>query len=491
MTDAPTRTWRIALDLGLIALVILATSLFGIATRPIGFLAAFWPANAVLLAMMVRAPRLSHPAGWLTAFIAFVAADVITGDSFGITVWLSAANMAGALAGYAIFRKLPEEHRRLARPISIVFFSGACLVAAAGAATVGAGAARLLFNRDLLVGFQFWFSTELVNYVIVLPVLLTAPAISSWTAWRRSFSPSGLLAPANWLPFATLLLSAAASIGIGGPGAFVYPLPALLWCALSYPLFQTAVLTSLLSIWEIIAITAGLLPFSPGEDRLVEMMSMRLAIALLALGPIAVCSTNEARNELLKQLHRLVSRDSLTGAMTRQAFIDESNMTLVRNPSTGSLALLMLDLDNFKRTNDTLGHAAGDCALKAFSAKVFEILGEKAVFGRLGGEEFAILLDNSDGRHAEDTADRIRKGVESLSIAFDETLRLTVTVSGGLAFRAAETSPVLESILKRADQALYLAKAAGRNRIVADDGRIVSRPDMPVASEKGSTRRRA
>jgi diguanylate cyclase (GGDEF)-like protein len=491
MTDAQTRTWRIALDLGLIALVILATSLFGIATRPIGFLAAFWPANAVLLGMMVRVPRLSHPLGWLTAFVAFVAADLIVGDSLGITVWLSAANIAGALAGYALFRKLPEEHHRLARPISIVFFSGACIVAATAAATVGAGAARLLFGRDLLVGFQFWFTTELVNYVIVLPVLLTAPAISKWSAWRRGFSLSRFMATTNWFPFAALVLSAVASVGIGGPGAFAYPLPALLWCALSYRLFPTAVLTSLLSVWEIIAIAAGLLPFSPGEDQIMGMMSIRLAIALIALGPIAVSSTNEARNELLKQLHGLVSRDSLTGAMARQAFIDETNAILARGATGGGLALLMLDLDNFKRTNDTLGHAAGDCALKSFSAKVFEVLGDKAVFGRLGGEEFAILLDNSDGRHAEEVADRIRIGVESLSIDFEESTALRITVSGGLAIQKAGDCATLESILKRADQALYLAKAAGRNRIVADDGRIVSRPDAPVAGERRGVRKRA
>jgi len=491
MPTSEARPSPISFDLALIALVVFTAANFGLATRPIGFLAAFWPANAILLGLMVRMPRLAHPVGWLVALAAFVAADLIVGDALGITIWLSAANVAGALAGYLVFRRLPEEHRRLGRPISVIYFSGACIAVSVAAATVGAGTTRILFDRDLLVGFQFWFTSELVNYVIVLPLLLTAPPLAQWAKSCRGIWHSRAWASVNWFPVAALLASAVASVAIGGPGAFAYPMPALLWCAMTYSVFPTAVMTFLLSVWEMIAISSGILQFPLSGDYLMGLMSIRLAIALIALGPLAVAITNEARNELLKQMHRLVSRDSLTGAMSRQAFIDEANAALAKGDAAGgTLALLMLDIDHFKRINDDHGHAAGDQALKSFATKILDVLGASAVFGRLGGEEFAVLLQAHSVRQTYQMADRIRTSVEELSIPHGSGY-IAMSVSGGIAFHTNADRPTLEALLARADRALYLAKAAGRNRIVADDDTVVSRAAVPPRAARRVNRKRA
>jgi diguanylate cyclase (GGDEF)-like protein len=358
------------------------------------------------------------------------------------------------------------------------------------AATVGAGAAKVLFERDLLVGFQFWFTTELVNYVVVLPLLLTAPPLAKWAASYRSVRLARSWRTINWFPVAALVVSALASVGIGGPGAFAYPMPALLWCAMTYPLFPTAVITFLLSVWEMIAISAGILPFPFVGDQLMGLMSIRLAIALIALGPIAVSITNEARNELLTQLHQLVNRDSLTGAMSRQAFIDACKAVLARGGSAeGTVALLMLDMDHFKCINDAYGHAAGDKALKAFAAKVLDVLGEPAVFGRLGGEEFAVLLQQNSAQQAHLIADRIRTAIEELAIAH-EGHSFAISISGGIAVQSQGDRPTLEALLARADRALYLAKAAGRNRVVADDDTVVSRAETkPARTRRGIGKR--
>lgn len=155
-----------------IFMLILIASLFGILTRPMGFLAAVWPANALLLAFMVRKPSLSTPAGWLAALLGYLAADLLTGGGLFITLWLTAANMAGAFVGYILFMRLSEEYRRLAQPTSIISLFWICTIAAAAAGVVGSGAALVLFERDAVTGFAFWFTTELVNALIVVPIVL-------------------------------------------------------------------------------------------------------------------------------------------------------------------------------------------------------------------------------------------------------------------------------------------------------------------------------
>ncbi len=87
----------------LVALAIFLASLFGILTRPVGFLAALWPANAILLGLMVRNPGLASIWGWVGAFAGYIVADVVTGGDIAITLWLTLANLAGAFTGYTLF----------------------------------------------------------------------------------------------------------------------------------------------------------------------------------------------------------------------------------------------------------------------------------------------------------------------------------------------------------------------------------------------------
>lgn len=453
-------------DGAVVFLIVLAASLFGILTRPLGFLAAFWPANAILLGLFVRHPRLARAPGWIGAVAGYFAADLLTGGQILLTAWLTAANLAGVVVGTVLFRKVSTEDRQLRRPLSVLYLFGILIAVASASAMVGAGAAPAFFDRDLLSGAAFWFTTELANGIIVLPVVLTAPRLSLRVpglaaGLRREGQPLWLGAA----PAAALAGSVILGFAIGGPGAVAFPAPALLWCALSYPLFATVLLTMLVSVWHLVAVSLGL--FTPETAHLDgPTVSGRLGIMLLALGPLTVASINAARNALLQRLERLATYDVLTGALTRAIFLQRGGMILAQPERWAPVSVLMLDIDRFKQINDTYGHAAGDKVLVAFSELIRQSLRERDLFGRIGGEEFAMVLPNTSLDQAGLVAERLRANVEMLSIALADCRSLGITVSIGLAHDPRVKPESLDRLLATADHALYDAKNGGRNRIV-------------------------
>jgi diguanylate cyclase (GGDEF)-like protein len=174
------------------------------------------------------------------------------------------------------------------------------------------------------------------------------------------------------------------------------------------------------------------------------------------------------RRQLEAQLRRLATTDVLTGALNRAGFMTLAQAELERDqrPARG-LALMMLDVDHFKLINDRYGHAGGDLALK----HLVTLLGGRTrrgdLLGRLGGEEFAILLPDIAFEEAERMAERLVSHVAESPVMYD-TSPIALTVSIGLTVvTPAERS--IEQILARADDALYRAKKTGRNRVVTAD----------------------
>ncbi len=164
------------------------------------------------------------------------------------------------------------------------------------------------------------------------------------------------------------------------------------------------------------------------------------------------------------ELVRLATTDPLTGAYNRREFKSLADGESVRaNRYNRPLSIMMLDLDHFKRLNDTYGHAAGDKALQKFTTLCCNALRTIDVFGRWGGEEFVTLLPETDTEGAVVIAERLRKLVSQSTLDFNEQ-KINITVSIGIAqYRAGEMT--VETPLSRADSAVYDAKKAGRNRI--------------------------
>ncbi|MDH2432914.1 GGDEF domain-containing protein [Pokkaliibacter sp. MBI-7] len=166
--------------------------------------------------------------------------------------------------------------------------------------------------------------------------------------------------------------------------------------------------------------------------------------------------------ERTRELSILASMDMLTGLYNRRTFIERTNHWLAQHDDGG--AVLMLDLDHFKQINDNYGHQAGDKALKYVARLMKEQLRDKGLFGRMGGEEFAILLFAVDEQQALATAEALRLGISQLQCRFDDVL-IPLSASVGIALR--ESDRHIDPLLARADKALYRAKHEGRNRVVA------------------------
>ncbi len=187
-------------------------------------------------------------------------------------------------------------------------------------------------------------------------------------------------------------------------------------------------------------------------------------------GLIGIATDITERRLMEHELHRLATTDPLSGAHNRRHILDLLERRLNRqggaDPKSvvGPACLIMLDIDHFKRINDGLGHAAGDAAIRSVVEEIRRHLRPTDQIGRIGGEEFAILLMDTGRNDAAVIAERLRSGLAALSIPLPDGQRFQLTGSFGLT-EVRPLADTVECVLGRADHALYRAKALGRNRV--------------------------
>lgn len=457
-----------ALKSMLIGAGVFSLCLAGIASRPHFDLATFWPANAFLLGILVRFPSLANLNSWACAAIGFLLADALTGSDWQTNISLNVCNLAAIATGHHILSALPPTDRALQRPRSMLHLLRAVLAAATVAAIVGMIANPILFGGSWHEGFAFWFVTEIMNYSAFLPVLLTLPALGPNTLQEIRKALLGVTF-SQLKPLFALVVSCGAAAVIDGPGAIAFPIPALLWCALSYSLFTTALLALVSGLWTIVAIRTGILWVGPDFDSRSFLVSVRLGVTLMALAPLVVGSVMAARKDLLNQMRLLAETDAMTGLRNRRSFLEEGKAVL-QDTSKGRqpVTVMMLDIDHFKSINDTHGHDAGDAVLIEFACLLKRNVRPQDEVGRMGGEEFAIILPGSGRETAATVADRINAMVRAARISLPSGEEVSITVSTGI--HVDETGASLESLLTHADKALYQAKKSGRNRAVFSPG---------------------
>ncbi|MBT4522958.1 MAG: diguanylate cyclase [Halieaceae bacterium] len=170
------------------------------------------------------------------------------------------------------------------------------------------------------------------------------------------------------------------------------------------------------------------------------------------------------------KLESLASTDPLTGLYNRRRITDIAETTLnsitIHQPLTTTVAVLVVDIDHFKRVNDTWGHDVGDVVLKQVAATIKQTCRSGEVVARWGGEEFTVLLPSSDSSNALKVAERIRRNVENIPLSRIKPVSYRITVSIGLSTAIANETTFVEQF-KQADEALYQAKESGRNTVRA------------------------
>jgi len=195
--------------------------------------------------------------------------------------------------------------------------------------------------------------------------------------------------------------------------------------------------------------------YSVGDLRILESLSLMASLALENL-------------QLLDRLHEGAVRDNLTGLYTRKFFDERVGEEILRGGRYQTeFCLLMMDIDHFKRYNDTYGHAAGDQVLVRFSQVLQRQVRPVDLLARYGGEEFVLILPQVSLAQAREMAENIRQAIASEVFQFgqDSPMRESVTVSIGLSNFPNEAT-IASQLLRVADYRLYQAKEGGRNRVV-------------------------
>ncbi|HEV6967462.1 MULTISPECIES: GGDEF domain-containing protein [Roseateles] len=317
---------------------------------------------------------------------------------------------------------------------------GGNLLLMVGLALFAAALSWHLLNR----GLSNWFLGLLVAAAMSVPLVLDA------TTPLRVGVMSGAMA-------VLLLPSTVAALRHGWRGELSFRVVALMLLLACSALVARLVY----AVWW-----AGAGPAAGGEAAFWSGAIFMLAfMAVLAAGFGFVLAGFE---RMASQMRKLASVDGLTGAFNHNTTVSLLAHTLERGRRENQpVSFVMLDLDHFKQVNDRHGHVVGDAVLRAVAACTRARLRGSDVLGRLGGEEFGLVLPATGLSGARHLAEQVRLAVEGLALEGDGGRPLRVTLSAGVAEAARSDTP--ETLIHLADKALYQAKQQGRNRVVVAD----------------------
>jgi diguanylate cyclase (GGDEF)-like protein len=212
------------------------------------------------------------------------------------------------------------------------------------------------------------------------------------------------------------------------------------------------------------ALATALLRFGVGIDQMPLDTSLQVRIlnevAYLTVVGVAIAGLSQLRRTQ-SQLRLLATHDPLTTVLNARAFASQLAQELGRNRRYGRpLALIYLDLDDFKKVNDAHGHATGDAVLRLVADAMRSAVRQADVVGRLGGDEFGVLMPETDGTLAHAVATRLAGGIRTV---FRGTPSVTASI-GVVAVSGTEAGS--DELLRKADQAMYEAKRAGKDRVI-------------------------
>ncbi len=445
----------------LVVAIVGGAAALGLASRH-AFSVAFWPVNAILVGILIRNPALHRPAGWAGAALGLVAADMAFGRTLELSGFFAAANVSGMLTAVVMLRRLDPRDLRLRRVHSVMRITASLIPACFVAAMMGAVLVVVEFHGSASQTLMTWAASEMANYLIALPMTLTiAPP------WRGDRRATAAAAPTGRLPVwpaLTLAISCTLAVVFDGPGSIMFPMPALLLCAMTYPVSVTAMLTMALGTGCMVTIGLGIVDI--GQDLSIPRMvvSIRIAVAFLALVPLTISSAMAVRDDLMDQLRVAADHDGLTGLLNRRAFEQRLHDRLATPlPAGDGLVLLWLDIDHFKAINDVHGHPAGDAVLRAVAATLRDCCRSDDLSARLGGEEFALVIATPDRVAAAGIVERLRRALAAKVVDWNGTpIRATASI-GACHVTRLPVDPA--DMVHRLDEAMYRAKRAGRDRV--------------------------
>ncbi|HEY7924602.1 MAG: MASE1 domain-containing protein [Burkholderiales bacterium] len=414
-----------------------------------------WPPTGIALAALLVLGYRVSPAIWLGAFLANLATTGSLVSSAGIAV----GNTAEALAGAWLVNRFAGGRHAVERSADLFKFAVLAAVSTSISATLGV----LSLSADGFVQpgthgavWLTWWLGDLVGALIVAPLVLL------WSAdWRLRFSPVRA-------GEATALLLAVLAGGLVMFGGFLPPfpltflaLPLLLWPAFRFGSREAVTVAALLGVIAVAGTLRGVGSFAGGSPNH-SLLLLQSFMGVSTLTALAVAGEVAERKRLEARLSHLADYDSLTDVLSRRRFQEQLEQQLADTRRYGTpAALLFVDMDDFKSVNDRFGHAAGDKVLANVAALLRGRLRDSDSLGRIGGDEFVVLLPHADREQAETVAAQLLMTIATQPTVLGETeIRSAASIGIELLSNDGQT---LEEVLAHADDAMFAAKAAGHN----------------------------
>jgi diguanylate cyclase (GGDEF)-like protein len=449
--------------------------------------AIVWLPGAVLAAWLYGSERKDWTALLIACGLANELAIGWFGMGWGAGLGMSVANVAEVVAAAELSRFALRTHwPRATFEMVSVFLLGVLLVIPAGSALIAATGVRLATHAMFVDVFRQWMLGHAVGLVAVLPFALVAVIRVVSPEWfvddrrrRDDPAPEPRRQVVSLLMVCTMLLLTVCVFVQDAAWPLAAPLLFALFAAVWADLLIATAMPMLVALIAGPLTVAGIGPFAAGlvtqSDRLqmgllytglvaccslpvvVEQTRRRLEIARLARSAAHFQAMSQRADSLIDALRRDALTDPLTGLPNRRAFYD----ALLRQAGSGEMACVaMIDIDHFKRVNDRLGHAAGDAVLARFADIAKLSFRSNDLVGRIGGEEFAVILRGVTIDQACMVCQRLTDRLASAEIATPFG-PVAVTISSGIAPVGSDG----EAAMAAADSALYEAKRAGRSRL--------------------------
>lgn len=419
-------------------------------------LATVWAANALVLAALLVVPAAKWLPYLVSVWVAGFLANVLAGYPVFASAPFATVNIAEAALAATLTRRWIGGAPRLERPIDLLKFIVSAIVAAALSASLSAPFMSKAVGQNLGQSWLSWFASDTLGLIVVTPILLIVFAM--WSG-KRSFLQGRSIAEAAAL-FAL----------VTGMSLFVFaqttwPLLFLLLPPVVLTTFRLRSAGATVAIVIIAAIGSYFTTIGGGPIGLMtgdladRLYFFQFFLAVTFLPALPVASVLDERDALAAIAERQAATDELTETASRRMFLARLASESAAAGATGlPLSVALFDVDHFKSVNDRFGHDVGDNVLRRVAAQAMLCVGEGGVVGRLGGEEFAILMPGLAIDAAAGLCERLRTACRAADGA-----AVPVTISVGVA--ASVAGAPAGDALKAADEAMYKAKTGGRDRV--------------------------
>jgi len=423
---------------------------------------AVWPPTGIALSFLLFRGKIVIPGIFLGALFLnmtlstpLVALEIAIGNTLGpaVTYWLISHS-----AKYIIKDDIFYDTDTI---IAFIFYSVIGALITSGMGTTMLYLNGLLSPEHQFLGWAVWFFGDLIGFILIVPVFV-AYVLQQNLNFVSKDRITEIIAILS-----VLVISAVVIFGSGYFFNKRYPIEylilfPLIWASIRLQQGINLVFLIIVSVFAILGTASGYSQFSFEGDHRLSLIMLQIFIFTVTFSILMMTAQRSYTMRILEEKEKLTLIDSLTQIGNRRFFTKTFQEEIYKSRRYNRpLSLIIFDIDHFKEINDTLGHHAGDCVLEELSSLVGAQLRSSDHFARWGGEEFTIILPESELSQSVLTAEKLREMIETYPFSINQQ----VTCSFGVIECADDET--IDTALGRVDTKLYEAKEMGRNRVAS------------------------